>query len=157
MDNEELAHNLTNGYAAAVLDVVDSCEFGKNKLIRAVEPLIHEVCHAVSLGFSVEDGVSGRTSDYFKMLNRRSVVLGLITEAHAFAIERHVLHKLGWLPFVRLGDLMRNIHKTGYSGPAIPLPEFMSIYRRFLREARTHALANQAVGHIQRLAWASVE
>lgn len=126
-------------------------EYTLNRSMRLAEPVVHEICHAVSLGFPLKKGAPDRVTNYFDSLNERSRILGLTTEAHAFAIGQRVLRHFGWLRYVRYHALMRDVYRTGYSGPCLPYRSFLSLYRRMLAEQSTQDLAVQAIDYIYRV------
>lgn len=141
------------GIAIALHDVwgyigLSPSKYTLNATMHYTEPVVHEICHAASLGFPLTKKAPERTSTYFEDLNTRSRVLGLITEAHAFAIEQKVLKHFGWLRYVKYTELMRDIHRTGYSGPCLSWNDFLSLYRRFMREEETGDMAKKAIGYI---------
>lgn len=147
MQNEGIAIALHDiwGYVSAA-----DTKYTLNETMHHAEPVVHEICHAASLGFPLTKKAPDRTSRYFDLLNTRSRVLGLITEAHAFAIEQKVLKHFGWLRYVKYKELMRDIHRTGYSGPCLSFNDFNALYLRFLREEETVDMAQQAIDYIYR-------
>ena len=127
-------------------------KFCSRDLLREVEPVIHEVCHATALGFHVTRKAPDLTSNFFDGLNMRSKVMGLANEAHAFAIERHVLERLGWLRYFRFAALIEDVYENGLSGPSMPRPLFLRFYRALVREPLTKAMADDAMLDVERVA-----
>jgi len=99
--------------------------------LRDVEALLHEISHAVVERLRIDHAVTERVTRRFEQLNAREPILGLVQEARAFAAEVVALRALGLERDIRLLPQIRWVWRSGWSGRVLPLPTFLSMYRRF--------------------------
>lgn len=126
--------------------------FFDKKEFDAQEYLLHELCHAKSLGFALRAGCDARTSLHFDRVNAYSVMLAMAHEAHCFAIQRHAIRLLRWQKKIDLDDVVAWVWRNGYSGQPCSLPDFRKLIALFEKQDQTRAAAFDVVKKILRLA-----